>query len=200
VRDGSICVAEERSIEFESLYREHVDGVLAYALSRTTREAAIEVVESTFLVAWQRFAEIPESTRPWLIGVARRVLADQRRATGRREALGVRINATRAGDLFGVDPAEEVTDRASALDALGRLGDPDRELLCLIGWDGLTLDEAAQVLGCSRAALKVRLHRARRRFENALADEDARPPGSEHRSPTVHRLHLAPSHLAKETI
>ena len=47
--------------------------------------------------------------------------------------------------------------------------DADRELLTLLAWDGLSQEEAAVALGCSRGALKVRLHRARRRFTQ-LAD------------------------------
>jgi RNA polymerase sigma-70 factor (ECF subfamily) len=39
-------------------------------------------------------------------------------------------------------------------------------------WDGLDVDEAAAVLGCSPAAVKVRLHRARRRFASRLAAAD----------------------------
>jgi RNA polymerase sigma-70 factor (ECF subfamily) len=45
----------------------------------------------------------------------------------------------------------------------------DRELLTLIAWDGLTPTEAAQALGCSRATLAVRLHRARARLRAHMA-------------------------------
>ncbi len=56
----------------------------------------------------------------------------------------------------------------------------------LIAWEGLEPREAATVLGCSRQALAVRLHRARKRLAAALnrADSDdragdARPPSQE---------------------
>lgn len=155
---------------FEQLYHEHVDSVLAYALTRTRPHLAIEVVESTFLVAWRRLEELPEVNRAWLFGVARRVLADLRRSEGRREALGHRIYASRAMDKASVDPADEVVERDSVLITLAGLPDADRELLCLVAWDGLTAEEAATALGCSKAAFKVRLHRARRRLESALRD------------------------------
>ena len=46
--------------------------------------------------------------------------------------------------------------------ALALLGERDREALLLIAWEGLSVSEAAVVVGCSRAAFAVRLHRARR--------------------------------------
>lgn len=183
--------------DFEKLYREHVDGVLAYALARTTEALAIEVVESTFLVAWQRNGELPDSARAWLIGVARKVLADQRRADSRRQALGLRIMAMRADEYAGSDPAEEVTARDSALATLEQLPETDRELLRLIAWEGLSIAEAAAVLGCSKSALKVRLHRARRRF-TAIADDE--PSAVTDHAAIVRPFPTDQPLLAKETI
>jgi RNA polymerase sigma-70 factor (ECF subfamily) len=44
--------------------------------------------------------------------------------------------------------------------------------LMLIGWDGLTVTQAAEVLACSPQSLSVRLHRARKRLE-ARMETDA---------------------------
>lgn len=52
--------------------------------------------------------------------------------------------------------------------ALGALDEDDRELLLLIAWDDLPRNEITQILRCSDAALRVRIHRARRRFREAL--------------------------------
>ena len=47
--------------QFEVLYRGNIRPLLAYVLTRTSRDNAHDVVSSTFLVAWRRF-----STRsPW---------------------------------------------------------------------------------------------------------------------------------------
>jgi DNA-directed RNA polymerase specialized sigma24 family protein len=50
----------------------------------------------------------------------------------------------------------------------------------LVAWDGLSVEEAAAVLGCSRGAAKVRYHRAKRRLADTLAelDHDELPAGS----------------------
>jgi RNA polymerase sigma-70 factor (ECF subfamily) len=60
----------------------------------------------------------------------------------------------------------------AARGALERLRPKDREVLLLIGWDGLTPTQAAKSLGISAAGFRVRLHRARRRFERFLDEEE----------------------------
>jgi RNA polymerase sigma-70 factor (ECF subfamily) len=143
--------------------------VLAYALRRTSREEAEEVVAETFIVAWRRLPEVPDDPIPWLLAVARRVLANQRRATGRRKALDQRLgSAPRPGSLVAPDPAEEVGARMALQDALEHLGEWDREALLLVAWEGLDNRGAAVVLNCSPASFAVRLHRARRRLTQLL--------------------------------
>ena len=56
--------------------------------------------------------------------------------------------------------------------AFARLRATDRELLALVAWEGLDAREIALVVGCSRNAARIRLHRARRRFAQALEPED----------------------------
>jgi DNA-directed RNA polymerase specialized sigma24 family protein len=76
--------------EFERMFRTRHDAVRAYALRRTAVDDANDIVAETFLVAWRRFDEAPRDfLLAWLFGVARRVLANQRRASNRRDALAI---------------------------------------------------------------------------------------------------------------
>lgn len=143
--------------------------MLGYAARRTDRETARDVVSQTFLVAWRRIDEVPVDPLAWLLGVARNVLANERRATSRRAALVERVGPA---SVVGADPSDTVGDRLRALDALGHLGEWDREALMLMAWEQLDYAGAAAVLGCSRAVFKIRLHRARRRLADALAATD----------------------------
>jgi RNA polymerase sigma-70 factor (ECF subfamily) len=63
-----------------------------------------------------------------------------------------------------------VSDTEPIRSALATLGPADREILRLCGWEELTPEEIAAVLGISRIAARSRLHRARRRLRAALAD------------------------------
>lgn len=75
------------------------------------------------------------------------------------------------------DVAEAVVERAVMLHALACLPAQDQETLTLVAWHGLSSREAAAVVGCSRTAFLVRLHRARRRLEGAVADAAGGAPG-----------------------
>lgn len=147
--------------EVEALWRAWHRHVLAYALRRSDPATAEEVVAETFVVAWRRIREVPEPPLPWLLGVARRVLANRRRGEERRRALVDRLEGeSRSADQDGADGA--------VLEALARLREPDREALLLHAWEGLDNHAAAVVVGCSANAFAVRLHRARERFAQEL--------------------------------
>lgn len=167
-------------LRFDRLWNENAGAVLRYAYRQVRRHEVDDVVAETFAVAWRRLDDVPERALPWLLGVARGVAANARRADRRRDALHLRIvrlptsPAPDVGDLVdtGLDDATAT--------ALARMSQRDRELLTLLAWDGLTPAEAAEVTGCSRATFHVRLHRARTRFrELLLASERHGPPGAE---------------------
>ncbi len=164
---------------FEQLFADHMDAVLAYALARVDRESAKDAAADTFVVAWRRIDEVPDPARAWLLGVTRRTLAGQHRSRRRQKQLVERIVTfgDARGDQSGALP--DVAERSTIARVLARLRAKDRELLCLIAWDGLSNAEAAEVLECSPNALGVRLHRARARFEAALADERLQSAGAE---------------------
>ena len=158
------------SERFRSLYEANYHLILGYALRRADAADAADVVAETFTTAWRRLRDVPEGeeARLWLYGVARRVLANQRRAERRRLRLAGRLREeSRIAPSAGTEPSVERDVRS----AFSRLRPEDRELLSLTAWEGLDPGEIARVLRCSRNAARIRLHRARRRF----ADELERP-------------------------
>lgn len=152
---------------FTSLYDEHYPRVYSYAVSRAGRQIADEVVSDVFLIAWRRLGEVPDHALPWLLVVARNVIANEVRAAARRESLAAELRSWQSGTV--PDIADQVSERQAVLRALTALSDDDRELLTLVAWHGLSPRDAAQVLGCSAATYFVRLHRARRRLEQAVS-------------------------------
>ncbi|MGH2777127.1 MAG: RNA polymerase sigma factor [Actinomycetota bacterium] len=157
------------------LFETHAERVLAYALRRTSPDDAPEVVAEVFLVTWRRLEDVPDDAVPWLLGVARRVISNQRRASDRRTALTLRLKeGIEREPSATVDPATEVTAHLTLVDALSRLGKWDQEALMLVAWDHLDTRRAAASMGCSTSTFSVRLHRARKRLAKVLA-EDSRP-------------------------
>ena len=90
------------------------------------------------------------------------MLANHRRGESRRRGQTTELRNEIAA--VSADPVD-----ASAIgQAFGELSDDDRELLGLVAWEGLDHSGIAAVLGCSKGAARVRLHRARKRFSRAL--------------------------------
>lgn len=163
--------SEER---LRRLYTLHGRPVLAYALRRTSSaEDAADAVAETFLVAWRRLDSVPSGDAlPWLYGVARRVLANQRRAAHRRVRLAERLRQELPPAIQAIDPHAA---SGPFPPALRRLSADDQEILLLAAWEELEPNEIAEVLGISRIAARSRLHRARRRLADRTA-EDADSP------------------------
>jgi RNA polymerase sigma-70 factor (ECF subfamily) len=122
------------------------------------------VVAETFLVAWRRLDDIPVDARPWLIGVARNIRLNVRRSIRRQQAVTARLTKVPPETVASVLPSESDAIHA----ALEDLSKADREVLLLSVWDDLDRAAIAHVLGCTKANVSVRLHRARRRFAAAL--------------------------------
>ncbi|MEU6408961.1 RNA polymerase sigma factor [Microbispora sp. NPDC046933] len=156
---------------FEEIYLAHYADLLGYVRRRTeSPEDAADALAETFATAWRRIADVPAgpSARLWLYGVARRVLANGRRAETRRSALVERLGAE-LGQWDERDRKPDHEDLDAVRAAFLRLGPDDREVLALVSWEGLGSAEIAAVLGCSRGAARLRLHRARKRLAKELS-------------------------------
>lgn len=155
---------------FEAVFAAESRAILGYALRRVdAAEDAADVVAETFLVAWRRIDDVPAGAdaRPWLYGVARRVLANHVRGNRRRTRLGERL---REELLTRPDVIRHDEDDAAAAvrDAMLRLSDDDRELLRLTSWEGLGPAELATAMSLPPATARTRLHRARNRLRAEL--------------------------------
>jgi RNA polymerase sigma-70 factor (ECF subfamily) len=166
----------DRRGAFEDLFGAHYWAVRAYVLRRGPASAVEDVVAETFLVAWRRLDSLEDDPLPWLFGVARRVLANQRRADRRRGALTARLASLLPGQASVWDPPATMSDELAV--AMVRLSPHEREALLLVAWEGLEPARAARAAGCSPAAFRGRLHRARRHVSETLADSSSAPHSS----------------------
>jgi RNA polymerase sigma-70 factor (ECF subfamily) len=165
------------------VYAAYHGPVLGYVLRRTENpDDAADVIADTFLTAWRRLEDLPPdpAARLWLYGVARRVLANHHRGQRRRSALADRLRA----DLTrSYQPPTCTGELAQIAQAFRRLPGPEQEVLALSAWEGLDPGQIAIVLDCSRNAVRVRLHRARKRLAQELANSHAHPPAPRTRVP-----------------
>ncbi|MBD0328793.1 MAG: sigma-70 family RNA polymerase sigma factor [Thermoleophilia bacterium] len=167
-------VGSEDELRFRRLFADHYRAVLAYALRRCAQRAdAEDVAAESFAVAWRRVADTPadpDRERAWLLAIAARVLANQRRSRRRLLGLLERLQGEPPQLALAADESAGTRERhAEVFRALRRLPSRDRELLCLVAWEQLTIGQVGEVLGCTPNAASIRLHRARRRLASELA-------------------------------
>ena len=150
---------------FAALFDAHFDAILAYARRRTDQLSdAEDVTADTFTVVWRRMEHLPTDTSaqlPWLYGIARRVVSNQRRTMARRQRL---LDRLRSALVLHRSPTSE-TDIAGAMAALRPA---DQEILRLAAWEGLRHAEIALALDITPNAAAIRLHRARRRLSAVM--------------------------------
>jgi RNA polymerase sigma-70 factor, ECF subfamily len=147
---------------------DHLHAIVAYAARRGSRDPE-GIAAEVMAIAWRKLPVVPsDNPRPWLFVTARNLLMAERRRTVRQTPLDPG-QAEQAAAPLAIEGGDAVVTSA-----LLELRPDDRELLLLVAWDDLTPAEAANALGISAVALRVRLFRARRRFEQAL---ERRPPG-----------------------
>lgn len=153
--------------QFNALYSKHLAAIVNYAARRATGPDAVDVAAETFAIAWRRLDQLPaDNALPWLYGVARRVLANQRRGNLRRHDLHTKLFAE------WLPLRNETVDRpehSPLFTALESLSDEDRDILLLAGVEELRPAEIALVLDVSAEVVRNRLSRARSRLRLALA-------------------------------
>ncbi len=165
----------------DSAFAELYDGLaprLYGFLARYTRDRARaeDVVQQTMLQihrARGRFL-VGAQVVPWAFAIARRLLIDSHRR-GSREVLApvdfddaIRPLASTDDRADDVVVAKEVAARLTQ--ELARLPENQRMAFELIKQDGLTVKEAAQVLGTTVAAVKLRAHRAYEAMREVLGE------------------------------
>jgi RNA polymerase sigma factor (sigma-70 family) len=153
---------------FRSLYESTFAEIYAFvARSQTSGSDTDDVVAESYLAAWRRINDvpIPPNDRLWMYGVARNTLARFERSRRRQGRLFSRLSSQTDAGPPTIEPS---SSHSEVTDAVTHLPKKEREVIQLIYWDGLSQDEAATVVGCSTNALRIRLHRAKKRLSRRL--------------------------------
>ncbi len=201
--DATLLAAVRSGSEaaLEALYDRYASSVHRIAMTVTQdRGAAEDVVQETFLAAWNR-AELYDprlgTLGSWLHAIARNRSLDHLRRTSRR-ALAAPFSSVVAdrpdeaatidwlassGALVAAAAAEPTPDvsvetaeaRRSVREAMAVLTEHEREAILLAYRDGLSQSEIAQRLGWPLGTVKTRSRRALRRLREALGESVADP-------------------------
>jgi RNA polymerase sigma-70 factor (ECF subfamily) len=153
---------------FRELYNATCDRLHAYVARRIGHDQIDDVVADTYLAVWRRLADVPDEPSlayAWVLGTARKVLANTRRSSTRRLRLVTRLGGVRdAGRDTSIEPEH---DNEQLRAALGQLKPAQREILRLAAWEELSAEQIAVVLNVSKNAAAIRLMRARHALRDA---------------------------------
>lgn len=171
--------------EFTVIFERHFDEIHRYLRRRHPGDAE-ELAAEVFTVAFDaraRYQRQGDSARPWLYGIAARLLARR----WRKETRALRAHGRSGGRREPVaDDFADAVERADAhrqsaliADVVAKLNQGDRDVLLLYALSDLSYDEVALALEVPVGTVRSRLARARRRcgeqLSGVLTEEGSRP-------------------------
>jgi RNA polymerase sigma factor (sigma-70 family) len=174
--DAAIIAASLGDPErFGLLFDRHATAMFRYFVRRVGADEADSLLGELFRVAFERRATYDcshEQARPWLYGIATRLLARHHRSEARR----LRATARLVGSIeHGQDTSERTVESIDAgvrwpvvAEVLAGLPEAERDALLLYAWEDLSYQEIATALGVPVGTVRSRLNRARRRLRELL--------------------------------
>lgn len=151
--------------EFRTIFDAHQDAVYRFAWRMTGTAAAAEDVAQECFLAVLRSPNAYDPNRgpmrAFLLGIARNLVLKRWQVEGRWAALDEEEPSAAAPADW--QAAEKVRFAVQSLPPF------QREVVVLVEYEGLTLEETARAVGADVGAVKSRLHRARENLRRMLA-------------------------------
>jgi RNA polymerase sigma-70 factor (ECF subfamily) len=143
---------------------DHIPAMRAFALSLTRNHAAADdLVQDTIVKAWTRIDRFAPGTdlKAWLFTILRNTFFSDRRKAVREVADPDGVHAAAIAEKPQHDGRIALAEFLRAFD---RLSPEHREVLILVGANGYSCEEAAEMMGVARGTVKSRASRARARL------------------------------------
>ncbi len=164
--------------EFGDLFLRHAPRIHRYIARRTDSVVADDVLNETFLVAFEKresFDQTIDTALPWLFGIATNILHRHRTAEARTLKFLERTLVREGSD-------EETQQCDAQLDAqlrvhelagkLRSLKKGDRDVLLLFAWEDLSYEQIGHALNIPTGTVRSRLNRARRILRDAADSKE----------------------------
>ncbi|WP_294620876.1 RNA polymerase sigma factor [uncultured Roseovarius sp.] len=151
---------------------EHLPAMRAFAMSLTHNSAtADDLVQDAVVKAWSNFDKFTPGTnlRAWLFTILRNTYYSLYRKR-RREVADP--DGTMAGQLSEKPEHDGHLAMTDFRDAFAQLTDEQREVLVLVGAEGFSYEDAAEMCGCAVGTIKSRTNRARKRLAELMQIDD----------------------------
>ena len=152
-------VSEEELIRLVDTYSGILLGLCRLTLGDTAM--AQDIVQETFLKAWQKGGFRRESEKAWLIRVAMNLCHDYHRSKWWKHT----DSKTQVDDIQITEP--DPADR-EILSMVQDLPFRERQIVILYFWNRMTLSEIAETLGVSHASVFRGLEKAKKKLKLEL--------------------------------
>ena len=153
---------------FCQLIEQSLPHLRAYARSLCRNaDAADDLVQDTLIRAWSAREQFAEGTnfKAWTFTILRNRFLDQRR----RDRDVVERLEDYVDERLTTKPVQEnILHFDDVARAYWKLTPHHREILMLVGANGLSYEEAAEVIGCAVGTVRSRLSRARVELQTVL--------------------------------
>ncbi len=157
---------KSNDLDMASIARQHYDAVFRFCARRVGVDRASDVSQETFLTAQKVLHKFrgDSTLSTWLFGIA---LNECRRATRKFaiEPVSLILETDQIQQSSGEDA---IVDRHALAQALARLSSEHREVVILHEIEGLTYEEAAEILQVPVGTVKSRLHHAFQQMRRSL--------------------------------
>lgn len=155
--------------KFAEVFREHQSALSRYLSRRVAIDDVEDLAANVFEVAWRKRNQVVEGEElPWLYRIAAYEVANLRR---RQNSAASFLKLQKTVETAPSPEALAVLDFDLA-QAWKTLSPAEAEILALVAFEALTVAEAAHAAGISANAASIRLFKARKKIETALAAKD----------------------------
>lgn len=163
-------------LAFSEMYRDLAPVVISYIRGNGVRDAE-DVANETFIAVARhikKFDGAESGFRSWVLTIAHRKMIDDRRRVFRKREQSAPAEVL-AQQAFPDSSAESFSAQAGsfqrALEMLEKLTPDQRQVVTLRIITGLSVAEAAQIMGKSESAVKVLQHRAVNALARSLGEQ-----------------------------
>jgi RNA polymerase sigma-70 factor (ECF subfamily) len=167
-----MVAAVNKKTDFVALYNRFLTPVykyLACRLGRSNQKEAEDLTQEVFIKALKGLAHFDgKSEAAWLFTIAKHVLVDYWRKKKEVYSETLINTASQPFDEKAIDDKDQVAR------ILVQLPEKEKELIELKYLAGFDNEEISQMLGCTKSALAVRVHRALAHFKLLINSDDSK--------------------------
>ena len=182
---------------FGQLFERHANSVFTHCFRRTGLWSTAEDLTSlVFLEAWRRRREVricDDSVLPWLLAVANNATRNAERTLRRNRRLLAKLPPPEDVPDIADDAANRADHERAMQWLLKELRDlrrPEREVLALCDWAGLSYAEIAAVTGVPIGTVRSRIARARKHLRERAREAGTARAGTPARPAILHLTDL----------